>query len=192
MSRTQPPADLYRQADFQEGARTLASKGFSFEAWQYHTQLDMVADLARAVPELPIVVNHLGGPLGVGSYAAARDEVHAEVRRQLAALASHDNVVLKVGGIGMTRFGSRWNDDPRPPTSDHVLDAWGDLLRFAIETFGPSRCMFESNFPVDAETIGYVALWNAFKKVSADYSADERADLFAGTARRVYRIEPLG
>jgi predicted TIM-barrel fold metal-dependent hydrolase len=188
VSRVQPPPDLYRQAGFQAGARALASMGLSFEAWQYHPQLDMVVDLARAVPELPIVVNHLGGPIGVGRYADRRDEVLADLRVGLAALAEHENVTLKVGGIGMTRFGARWHEADAPPTSDQVLADWGDTMRFAIETFGPQRCMFESNFPVDGETTGYVVLWNTFKKVSAGYTDDERADLFAGTARRVYRL----
>jgi L-fuconolactonase len=96
--------------------------------------------------------------------------------------------VLKVGGIGMARFGAGFDRWATPPGSDHLLAFWGDQLRWCIDTFGPDRCMFESNFPVDAESCSYVVLWNACKKVSAGYSATERAALFAGTARRVYRI----
>ena len=187
-SRTEPPADLYRQSAFQDGARELARRGLTFEAWQYHHQLDAVADLARAVPELTIIVNHLGGPLGIGSWADRRQEVEAEVRAGLGVLAGLDNVVLKVGGIGMTRFGVGWENDDLPPTSDDVVARWDDLVRWSIDTFGPSRCLFESNFPVDGETISYVTLWNALKKMSASYTDSERADLFAGTARRVYRL----
>lgn len=187
-SRVQPPADLYLQPAFQEGARTLARMGLSFEAWQYHPQLDMVVDLARAVPDLSIIVNHLGGPIGVGSYAQRRDEVLDDLRSRLAELAELENVSLKVGGIGMTRFGARWHEADEPPTSDELLAEWGETLRYAIETFGPDRCMFESNFPVDGETTGYVVLWNTFKKASQGYSVAERADLFSGTARRIYRL----
>ena len=187
-SRTEPPAGLYRQDAFVAGARALAARGLSFEAWQYHHQLDDVASLARAIPELTIVVNHLGGPLGVGRYAGRWDEVHAELRAGLEPLVALDNVVMKVGGIGMTRFGTGWEDRDRPPTSDEVLEVWGDLLRWTIDRFGPDRCLFESNFPVDGETLSYVVLWNAFKKVSAGYTPAERAALFAGTARRVYRL----
>ncbi len=187
-SRTEPPAGLYRQADFVAGARALAARGLSFEAWQYHHQLDDVASLARSVPELTIIVNHLGGPLGVGRYAGRLDEVHAELRAGLEPLVALDNVVMKVGGIGMTRFGTGWEERDRPPTSDEVLEVWGDLLRWTIDRFGPDRCLFESNFPVDGETLSYVVLWNAFKKVSAGYAPAERAALFAGTARRVYRL----
>ena len=192
-SRVEPPAGLYRQPGFQAGARALAERGHSFEAWQYHHQLDDVLALATAVPELPIVVNHLGGPLGVGSFAGRWDEVHGQLRRGLEPLAGCENVTVKVGGVGMTRFGTGWEDRDRPPTSDEVVDRWGDLIRWTIDTFGPNRCMFESNFPVDGETVGYAVLWNAFKKASSGYDGSERADLFAGTARRVYRIEaPVG
>ena len=188
ISRTEPPADLYRQPAFQDGARELVRRGLSFEAWQYHHQLDAVADLARAVPELPIIVNHLGGPLGIGANAGRWDEVHAELRNGLRALAPLENVWLKVGGIGMTRFGVGWENDELPPTSDDVAATWSDTVGFAIDTFGPARCLFESNYPVDGETVSYAVLWNAFKKMSADYSSAERADLFADTARRVYRL----
>jgi predicted TIM-barrel fold metal-dependent hydrolase len=162
--------------------------GLSFEAWQYHPQLAEVAELARAVPELSIVLNHIGGPVGVGSYDGREEEVLAEWRPGMEAIAALPNVSLKVGGIGMTRYGVGWEHDDRPPDSDTVLARWRDQLLWCIDEFGPDRCMFESNFPVDGETCSYTVLWNAFKKVSAGYSADERADLFAGTARRVYRL----
>ena len=147
-----------------------------------------MAGLAAAVPELTIVVNHLGGPLGVGKWASQRAEVLATLRQGLTTLAGFPNVVLKLGGIGMTRLGAVTNADGSPPRSDQLVAQWGDLLRFAIDTFGPTRCLFESNFPVDGETTPYGVLWNAFKTVTADYTPDERADLFAGTSRRVYRL----
>lgn len=186
--RVEPPAGLYRQADFQAGARALAAMGLSFEAWQYHPQLGDVAALAAAVPELTIVVNHLGGPLGVGRYAGQEAAVDAELRAGLTEVAGHPNVSLKLGGIGMPRFGAEANPDGSSVTSARLVERWGDLLRFGIDTFGPNRAMFESNFPVDGETAGYGVLWNAFKQVSAGYSPAERALLFAGTARRVYRL----
>lgn len=188
VSHTNPPPGLYAQPSFREGASTLAGMGLSFEAWQYHTQLGEVADLARAVPDLSIIINHIGGPLGIGRFAGRRDEVLAEMRSGLAELSTIDNVVLKVGGIGMTRYGVGWEHDERPPGSDELLEVWGDELRWCIDTFGPERSMFESNFPVDGESCSYVVLWNAFKKVSQSYSDTERAALFAGTARRVYGI----
>ena len=187
-SRPQSPLDLYSQPEFRRGATVLADLGLSFEAWQYHYQLDETLALARAVPNLTMIVNHLGGPVGVGRYEGRRDEVFAATRSGLAELAACDNVVLKVGGVGMARYGMTWHHDALPPSSDDVLEIWGELIDWSIQTFGPSRCMFESNYPVDGETCGYGVLWNAFKKVSAGYSVSERADLFAGTARRVYRL----
>jgi predicted TIM-barrel fold metal-dependent hydrolase len=186
--RTAPPPGLYRHPDFQEGASVLASMGLSFEAWQYHHQLGDVAALAEHVPELTIIVNHLGGPLAVGTWADRQDEVQRDLREALTGLSRHSNVHLKLGGIGMPRLGAVTMPDGRSPSSQALAEHWGDLLRFGIDTFGPDRCLFESNYPVDGETASYRVLWNAFKLVSAGYSESERADLFAGTARRVYRL----
>ena len=187
-SRVGPPAGLYSTPSFLDGARALAGLGLSFEAWQYHHQLAEVADLAMAVPDLSIVINHLGGPLGVGRFAGRRDTVLAELRTGLTALAELPNTSLKLGGVGMTRFGTGWEDKPTPPDSDTVAEHWGELIRWCIERFGPDRCMFESNYPVDGETTGYGVLWNGFKKISRGYSESERQQLFSGTARRIYRI----
>lgn len=187
-SHTDPPQDLYAQPKFRSGLATLTQMGLSFEAWQYHTQLGEVADLARAVPQASIILNHLGAPLGIGPYAGRRAEVLATWRPKMEALAALPNVVLKVGGIGMARYGMGFEKAERPPTSDELLAVWGDELRWCIDLFGPHRAMFESNYPVDGESVSYAVLWNAFKKVSTGYTAAERADLFRGTARRVYRI----
>jgi len=189
-SHSNPPPHLYGLASFRRGLAVLGSLGLSFDAWQLHPQLDELADLATAQPEVSIVVNHIGAPMGVGPYEGRRSEVLEVWRPAMARLATLPNVTLKVGGIGMARFGAGFDRWPVPPTSDELLAFWGDQLRWCIDTFGPGRCMFESNFPVDTESCSYVVLWNAFKKVSAGYSAAERAELFAGTARRVYRIEP--
>ncbi|MCP3912530.1 MAG: amidohydrolase [Actinomycetia bacterium] len=188
LSRVEPPAGLYADPSFLKGAATLASMGLTFEAWQYHTQLTEVADLARAVPELRIIVNHIGGPLGIGRWAGRRDEMLERWRPAMVELAGIDNIVLKVGGIGMTRYGVGFEDGDRPPTSDDLLAVWGDELRWCIDEFGPDQCMFESNFPVDGESCSYTVLWNALKKVSVGYSPNERSALLSGTARRVYRL----
>ncbi|MFN0026058.1 MAG: amidohydrolase family protein [Acidimicrobiales bacterium] len=189
-SHTNPPPHLYRQDTFRTGLSVLSGMGLSFEAWQYHTQLEEVAELAAAMPDLSIILNHIGAPLGIGPYAGKRAEVDPRWRAGMVRLAEFPNITLKVGGIGMSRFGTDFHTWPAPPTSDQLLERWGDQLRFCIATFGPSRCMFESNFPVDSESCSYTVLWNAFKKVSASYSPQERAELFRGTARRVYRIGP--
>ncbi len=135
-----------------------------------------------------IILNHLGGPIGVGSYAGRRADVYARWKTDLAAVAACPNVVLKVGGIQMVVNGFGWHERERPPTSDELLAANRDWYLYAIEQFGPERCMFESNFPVDRLSCSYTALWNQFKKLSQGFSDAERAAMFHDTAQRVYRL----
>jgi predicted TIM-barrel fold metal-dependent hydrolase len=97
-------------------------------------------------------------------------------------------VVAKLGGLGMRLFGFGFHEAPTPPDSEQLARAWRPYVETCIDAFGPARCMFESNFPVDQLSCSYVALWNAFKRISAGMSADERAALFSGTASRVYRL----
>ena len=76
----------------------------------------------------------------------------------------------------------------RPPTSDEFVDAQRRYYEHTIECFGPERCMFESNFPVDRLSISYPVLWNGLKKIAAQYSESEQDAMFYGTAAKVYRI----
>jgi len=178
---------------WREGYAQLEKFGLSFDNWSYSTQLHELVDLARAFPGIPMVIDHMGGPLGAHAYA--EPETHRHVmdhwRRMLVELASCPNVVMKLGGLAMHCIGLHLGkaDNELPLSSDRLVEVTGDLYRFAIDTFSPARCMFESNFPVDKEAVGTVALWNSFKKLSAGYSPEERADLFAGTAARVYRLD---
>jgi len=185
-----PSPQLLADPTFRAGIATLASMGFSFDAWLYFDQIAELADLARAVPACPIVLDHLGGPLGIGPHAAARDDMLAVWRDGIAAAASCENVVLKVGGLGMEHyFGTHWADLEAPPSSDIVADFWRDEVHYAIDMFSPNRCMFESNFPVDRQTVPYTVLWNAFQLLAERYDAAEQDDLFANTATRFYRLE---
>ena len=181
---------MMQSPEFIAGARTLASLGYNFDAWLYHHQIGELVELAEAVPELPIVLDHLGGRIGVGPYAERRDQVLGDWTQAMTAAAACPNIVLKVGGIGMDNtFGTGWSEFHRPPTSEQVAEYWSDDVSWCIDTFGPSRCMFESNFPVDRQSLPYAVLWNAMQIMASDYSAAEQADLFAGTAARVYRID---
>lgn len=182
---------LLLDAEFRRGFAYLRRYGLSFEAWLYHPQLAELADLARAFPDTVIILNHLGGPLGVGPYAGRREEVFAQWRRDLPAVAACPNVVMKLGGIQMVINGFGWHERATPPTSDELLAANRDWYLFAIEQFGPERCMFESNFPVDKLSCSYTVLWNQFKKLTASFPAGQRAAMFAGTARRIYRLPDL-
>lgn len=177
--------------DFRRGVAKLGEMGFSYDAWLYFDQLVELADLARAVPQTSIIVNHLGGPLGIGPYkSAGRLEMLERWQAGIEAAASCPNVVLKVGGIGMEHyFGTPWSDLPRPPSSDVVAAWWSEVVRFAIDMFGPDRCMAESNYPVDRQTLPYAVLWNALQIMTASYTEDERNAIFHDTAARVYRID---
>jgi L-fuconolactonase len=179
---------LYNRKDFQEGVRTLGRYGYTFEAWHYHHQLGDFRGLAAAAPETTIILDHLGVPLGVGPYAGRRDEIFATWGTDLAALAELPNVYVKLGGMAMRDNGFGWHDDPRPPTSDEFAFAQRRYYLHAIEMFGPERCMFESNFPVDKVSISYPVLWNGIKKIAAPFSEDEKNAMFYGTAANLYRI----
>jgi len=173
---------------FREGARVLARMGLSLEGWLYFPQLPELADFAKAVPDLPIILNHIGGLLRVGPYANRDNEVLTTWRRGIAAVAQCPNVTIKLGGIGMPRTGFDWHVRNRPIGSEELAASMAPFMTYCIEQFGPDRCMFESNFPVDKVSYSYNVLYNAFKRVSASYAVAERAAMFHDTAARVYRI----
>ncbi len=173
---------------FRAGARVLARKGFSLEAWLYHPQLPELAAFAKAVPELSIVLNHVGGLLRTGPYANRDGEVMANWRKGIADVAACPNVVVKLGGIGMIRTGFDWHTREKPIGSEELATSMAPILSHCIEQFTPARCMFESNFPVDKVSFSYNVMYNAFKRFSKNFSASERAAMFHGTAERIYRI----
>ncbi|MPY74800.1 MAG: amidohydrolase family protein [Alphaproteobacteria bacterium] len=179
---------LYLDAKFREGFAEIAPLGLIFEGVCRHPQLPDFVDLARAFPGTTMVLNHLGGVAGVGSYAGRRDEIFAEWKRSIAALAACPNIVMKLGGINMEYAGFGWHEKPQPPTSRELCDATRRYYETAIENFGADRCMFESNFPVDKVSCSYPVLWNAFKRITERYSAGEKAKLYHDTAARVYRL----
>ena len=187
-SHTDPFEHLLLDAGFREGFAELGRRGLSFDAWLYHHQIPELTDLARAFPETTIIFNHFGGPLGIGPYAGRREEIFREWKRAVTELAACPNVAAKLGGLLMPVNGFDFHKRERPATSDEIVAATGDYYRHALECFGPSRCMFESNFPVDRQSCSYAVLWNAFKKLAAGYSAAEKADLFHDTAARAYRL----
>lgn len=183
-----PAADLLQRPAFHRGLAQLQALGLSFDAWLYHTQIDQLADLARAFPELPIVLNHVGGPLGVGPYRGKRDMMYAQWLASMKNLATCPNVRVKLGGLAMALCGFDFHLQPVPPSSMQLADAWAPYLQGSIDIFGARRCMFESNFPVDKAMCSYAVLWNAFKRIAAGASADEKSWLFKGTADEFYRL----
>jgi predicted TIM-barrel fold metal-dependent hydrolase len=183
------PAGLYRDAKFREGFAVLERLGLSFDAWLLEPQLPELIDLARAFPGTPIVLDHIGTPLGIAAYAGKRESRFGAWRESIRTLAECANVVVKLGGLAMP-FAGFTSFDASPRASSEVLARdWKPYVAACIEAFGADRCMFESNFPVDSLTCSYATLWNAFKRLAAGYSADEKAALFGGTAARVYRLK---
>jgi L-fuconolactonase len=187
-SHTKPPKGLYTTKNFREGFAKLKKLNLSFDAWQYHPQIPELTDLARAFPDTTIILDHFGGPLGIGPYEGKRAEIFPQWKKDMTELAKCQNVVVKLGGINMAVSGYGWHRNPKPPTSQELADATRDYYLHTIEKFGPKRCMFESNFPVDRVSCSYLVLWNAFKRLAADFTAEENAWLFHRTAAEVYRI----
>ncbi|MCX7063699.1 MAG: amidohydrolase family protein [Proteobacteria bacterium] len=187
-SHTNPTQGLLLDSTFRKGFAELGKRGLSFDAWLYHPQIPQLTDLARAFPGTTIILDHFGGPLGVGPYEGKRAEIFVYWKEAIRDLAACPNVVAKLGGIAMPINGFGFHKRERPATSAELVAATGDYYRHAIDCFGPQRCMFESNFPVDKASCSYRTLWNSFKKIAAGASASEKAALFHNTAARVYRL----
>lgn len=187
-SHTGAPKGALMEPSFRRGFAHLGRLGLSFDAWFYHHQITELTDLARAFPGTAIVLDHFGGPLGTGPYAGKADEVFADWKRNIDELATCPNVVVKIGGINMPVNGFGWDTRDKPPTSQELADATRRYYLHTIEKFGPNRCMFESNFPVDKVSVSYAVLWNSFKRMVADFSEDDKNALFHDTAARFYRL----
>ncbi len=183
------PIGLYGDPAFVAGVRALGDRGLTYDTWHYHYQLQEFAALARNTPETLLVLDHFGTPLGVGPYASQREHIFEQWKTDITEVARSENVVAKIGGLAMPDNGFGWDASPQPPTSDDFLAAQSRYYLHAIEAFGPQRCMFESNFPVDRRSLSYRTLWNAFKKLAAPFSPDERDAMLRGTAARVYRLD---
>lgn len=187
-SHSNPPADLYERVEVREALKVLGRLGLSCDAWHYHPYMNRFTDLARACPQTPFILDHFGGPIGIGPYAGKRDEIFEAWARDLEALAACDNVMIKLGGLAMPVNGWDWHNRDKPATSDELARLHGRYYAHAIDCFGPDRAMFESNFPVDRRSISYPVLWNGFKKVAAEFSDAEKAALFYKSAQAAYRI----
>jgi L-fuconolactonase len=187
-SHTNPPRDLFHQPAFREGFGKLSQHGLSFDVWLYAPQLADVIDLAPAFPDQPIALDHVGGPVGIGPYSGRQSEIFPAWQRAIRELASCPNIHVKLGGLGMKSCGFDFDKRPVPPSSDELAAAWRPYIETCIDSFGVTRCMFESNFPVDKTSCSYTSLWNAFKRLAAGASSDEKAALFRDTAMRFYRL----
>ena len=186
--RTNPPPNLLLQDDFRRGFAELSRRGLTFEAWCYHTQIAEVTDLARAFPDTKIILDHFGGPLGIGPYKGKQNEIFQKWNKDIVELAKCENVYAKLGGVNMDVNGFAWHERKMPPSSQELADATEHFYHSTIDAFGSNRCMFESNFPVDKLSCSYKILWNMFKLITKNASKEEKAALFHDTAAEVYSI----
>ena len=187
-SHTRPSQYLLQDIAFRQGIAELEQRRLSFDAWLYHPQIPELIELAQDFPSLPIIADHFCGPLGIGPYSNQQQAIYPYWQADFKALSECRNVYAKLGGVAMPVNGFGWHRRDKPASSDELVAANGGYYRWAIECFGPERCMFESNFPVDRQSCSYHVLWNAFKKIAVDFSADDRSAMFHDTASRVYRI----
>jgi len=183
------PTGKMMDSAFRQGFALLSRYGLSYDAWAFFTQLGDVLDLAKSFPDTPIVVNHVGGVLGIGPYRGKQAEVFAEWRRSIQRLARCPNVSIKLGGLGMFNTGFDLDKQALPPGSLELAEIWRPYIETCVEAFGAERSMFESNFPVDKSSCSYTVLWNAFKHIVAGATRKEKELLFGGTAARIYRLE---
>ncbi len=182
------PERLYAEPKFREGVALLGNLGLCFDTWHYHHQNRAYLDLARATPGTQFILDHFGTPLGVGEYTGQREEIFKQWQLDIAEIAQCPNVVAKLGGLAMPDCGYGWDQREHPASSDELVNAQQDYYHYAIECFGPERCMFESNFPVDKRSLSYATYWNAMKKIAARYTEAEKHAMFYGTAARIYRL----
>lgn len=182
------PKELFADSNFRRGMARLADYELTYDSWHYHHQNLEFRDLAAAVPQTTMILDHFGTPLGVGAYAGKQDEIFETWIQDIAAIAECPNVYAKLGGLAMPDNGFGWFGRDVPPTSDEFVAAQERYYHHTIDCFGPERCMFESNFPVDRVSIGYRILWNSLKKIASRYSESEQDAMFRGTAEKIYRL----
>jgi L-fuconolactonase len=186
--RTFAKPHLYSDADFRRGFARLARMGLTFDAWLFYPQLHDLVSLLRDHPDASVVMDHAGGVLGVDPHTD-RAAVFESWRENIKQVASCPNVSVKIGGLGMLYTGWDFHLRDTPPSSQDLAVCWRPYVETCIELFGPERCMFESNFPVDKQSCGYGALWNAFKRITERLSRSEKLSLYSGTAARAYRLK---
>ncbi len=184
--------DLYADPAFRAGVARLGHAGLSYDTWHYHLQNPGFRDLAAAVPDTQLVLDHFGSPIHVGAWADQHEEVFSDWKADMAAIAECPNVAVKLGGLAMPPNGFGWHERATPASSDEVVAAQREYYLHMIDCFGPDRCMFESNFPVDKLSLSYVVYWNAMKKLAAEFGPAEQEALFSGTARRIDRLPTPG
>jgi predicted TIM-barrel fold metal-dependent hydrolase len=179
--------DMMSDSRFLAGFAEIDRLGLSFEAWAFFPQLGDVARLARTFPNTQIVVNHCGGLLRVHRYANQSD-LYACWAVGISELAQCPNVTIKLSGLGMRISAFAFGEAPAAPSSECLAEAWRPWIDHCLAEFGPARCMWGSNFPVDKGSYSFGNGLNAMKRLTAGYGPSEKNDIFWRTAAQVYRL----
>lgn len=186
--KRQLSAGMMADSKFREGFARLAPRHLTFDVTAFHTQLGESYDLAKAFPDTKVIIDHLGCVVRVGPYSGRDDEIFRRWKADLTRIARLENVVVKIGGLGMRMYGFDFRSRRLPPASIELADLWRPFIETAIEIFGPRRAMLESNFPVDRGYFTYRNCWNAMKRLTSNASESEKAALFADTAIHTYGL----
>jgi len=187
-----PPAGLLNTPGFPLGLAELQKRGLTYDAAVYDPSLPRLTELVDPFPDLTVVLNHIGMPVGVDMTADEKADLFRTWSANLRKIAERPNVVCKVGGLGMPIFGFGLEERDEAVGYQQLAEAWRPYFETAIEIFGAGRCLFESNFPPDGRSGGYIPTLNAYKHLMRAYSADEKASFFARNAARVYRLAVPG
>ncbi len=182
---------LLADKQFRLGFAELGKRNLSYDAWLYHNNILELDELAKAFPDSHIILDHTGGPLGIGPYAGKRNEVFDEWKKAIDVLSTNENVFVKIGGLNMQLNGFAWEKKTMPPTSGELAEATKPFYLHCIERFGVERCMWQSNFPVDKVSCSYDVLWNSFKRITQRFSDAEKNWLYHDTAAKVYRFSDI-
>jgi predicted TIM-barrel fold metal-dependent hydrolase len=162
-------SDFLTDAAWQAGYARLARYGLSFDLQAMPSQMADAASVARAYPDVPMIVNHTGMPRDRSA------EGMAAWRAGLKLLAEHPHVSLKISGFAM--FDPDWTVESIRP---YVLES--------LELFGAQRCMLGSNFPVDKLHRSFDTIFEAFRTLTAGLSDAEQRAIFHDNAQRIYRL----
>tara|TARA_B100001093_G_scaffold316138_1_gene301623 strand:- start:4091 stop:5098 length:1008 start_codon:yes stop_codon:yes gene_type:complete len=176
---------------FREGFSQLRDLNISYDAWLLYDQIPELIDLANKFEDIQIVLNHLGGPIGIGLTCVNREAVLSDWKTNLDELSKCENVNVKLGGLCMPITGWAWHERTENVDLQEIYDNQADFYKFVIDLFGPRRCMFESNFPIDRLSISYKTLWNLFKLIGLSYNECEKQYLFSKTCIETYRLKLL-
>ena len=187
-SHSNPIENIYHNKSFMKGAEELINLKLTFDAWHYHHQINDLSIFAKKYPELTIIHDHFGGPLGVGPYEGKKEEIFKKWKDDISLLSESKNVYAKLGGLAMPVNGWNFHKQNKPASSDQIVDMHHEYYLHTINCFGVERCMFESNFPVDRRSVSYHVIWNAFKKMVLGYSDEDKNKLFFKNAKDVYGV----